>query len=107
MKINWRYKAPQWKDVLQGGSYHDYLRAIGTEKYRVVGRLGRSGKQVHVLVLKAVDTPDGLGIVNAYTFCGSQHFGNEVMLLVAYPISEEALEDISRVTCERCLKRMR
>ena len=107
MKINWQYRAPQWKDVLEGGSYHDYLKAIGAEKYRGVGRLGRSGEQLHVIVLQAVDTPDGLGIVNAYSFCGSQRFGSDITLLEAYPMSGRILDDLSRVTCERCLKRWR
>lgn len=99
--INNRYRPPSWKEVFgdrHDVSFRDYMDALGTRMYKVVGNIGYTGTKVHLLVLEAVETPEGLGIVNAMSLCGSQKYGSQLRV--------SASDDMSLITCERCLKRM-
>lgn len=99
LKINRNYKAPTWEDVFgkdKGHSHCEYVNATGAKHYFITGYIGWSGKKIHKLSIYAVDTPEGLGIVDAESLCGSQRWGSGLKLTTC--------DDMQTVNCQRCNK---
>ncbi len=86
-------KLPTKSDIESkfGGKFTDH---------EVLAKIGTSGKEVHKVTAKMLDTPDGYIVWSAQSHCGSQRWSHDSGLSPIFVLDSM---DLSQVTCDRCL----
>lgn len=67
--------------------------------HEVLAKIGTTGKEVHKVTAQMLDTPDGYIVWSAQSHCGSQRYSHDGFS----PIFVHDSNDLSQVTCDRCL----